>query len=1023
VRIQLLGEVAVHDGDRTLAGNALGGRRARIVLAALALAEAPMSPDRLAGAIWGDNLPPTWPVAIRGVIRGLRAALRDHLGADDVIQTVPAGYRLRSGIAVDVTDTAAILLRATDLAAHGRPAAALDLAAPLSVASGEDLLAGESGGWLDAHRADIDRTALDAADVAARAAGDAGDHRRAAAIAQRVLDRAPLDERGHRLLIRALAEDGDRAGAVRAYERCRTLLAEELGIDPSPETVGVYLGMLRDQPAGSPARLPAPRTPFFGRARERETLAGELGRPGLVTVTGRGGVGKSRLAIESASARQGFPGGRFWIPLGSLAADELVAATVALRLGVPVGVEDATQSVVGHLAALGRALLVLDGCEESIDGVASLTAALLAGCPELTVLATCRLPLGVAGERVLTAEPLPSPGGPGSLTPDDLVADPQVAILAARMAAAGVSLDLDASTAPLVAALCRRCGGLPLALELAGAQLSVMPIGDLLDELADVAGAEQDRLRTLARGSYAQLDPDEATVFRRFGVLDGPVPLSVVRAVVSGEDIPAVRVVRILRELSDRGLVGVEKDGPRWRYHQDDDLHRLARELLVDKDGERAAYHRLADAVRALLPDDPRDPPAPFTDEISAMLDSIRSLFTAGLDGRADAERCLELAFRLHRYWAATTVAEGRFWLSRLLSGAPVTSGDPAAENGWRRYATYALGYLGYWAGDTTAALDHLQAAASMFGDQPDPYVARALIYAAGLLDDLDRPAEALDCIHRAIAVAEPFGVDLRVAASMGVGSVLSERGDPAAADYAAQAIELCRDGGSAEQRAAALPTAAFICWQVGALDRAREFVDEAWPMHQQSRRIARVVLLSTAAGIALADGDVDGAIDLGRTADAEGTELGVEREVPLIRAVLARSLSARGDIGAGASVAGRAMQVALSMEFRYPLAIALESAALVLARAAEVDSDRLGAARFDSGGFGAGPADRELLVTLLDTAAALRTRGDRPAPATLRAEVGRLRELLGVGLIGAAVDPEIAAARAIAALELVPGP
>jgi predicted ATPase/DNA-binding SARP family transcriptional activator len=1013
VRIQLLGEVAVHDGDLTLAGNALGGRRARIALAALALAEAPMTPDRLATAIWGDELPTTWPVAIRGVIRGLRAALRDRLGAGDVIQTVPAGYRLRAGIAVDVPEAAGILVRATDLGAHGRPAAALELALPLSAARGEDLLPGESGSWLDAHRAEIDRTALDAAAVAARVAGETGDHRRAAAIAGRAVDRAPLDERGHRLLIRALAEDGDRAGAVRAYERCRTVLAEELGIDPSPETVDVYLAVLRDQPAGSPARLPASRTPFFGRARERTVLSDELDRPGVVTVTGRGGVGKSRLAVEIASSRQDFPGGRFWIPLGSLAADELVAATVALRLGVPVGVDDATQSVVGHLAALGRTLLVLDGCEESVDGVASLAASLLADCPELTVLATCRLPLGVAGERVVTAEPL-SATGPESMTPDDLATDPQVAILTARMAAAGASLELDAGTAPLVVALCRRCGGLPLALELAGAQLSVMPIGDLLDELADAAGAEQDRLRALARGSYAQLGPDEATVFRRFGVLDGPVPLSVVRAVVSGRDIPPVRVVRILRELTDRGLVAVEKDGPRWHYHQDDDLHRWARELLVQRDGEWAAYQRLADAVRALLPDDPRDPPAPFADEISAMLDSIRSLFTAGLDGRADPERCLELAFRLHRYWAATTVAEGRFWLSRLLSG---TSEGPAAGQGWRRYATYALGYLGYWAGDTTAALDHLQAAAGMFEDEPDPYVARALIYAAGLLDDLDRPAEALECIHRAIAAAGPFGVDLRVAASMGVGSVLSERGDPAAADYAAQAIDLCREGGSAEQRAAALPTAAFICWQVGALDRAREFVDEAWPMHQESRRIARVVLLSTAAGIALAGGDFDGAVDLGRAADAEGSELGVEREVPLIRAVLARSLLARGELGAAASAAWRALKIALGMEFRYPLAIALESAALVLAGSpGAVDpggADRTGLA-----------GDAGLIAALLDSAATIRTGGDRPAPATLRGDVDRLRDRLGlVGLDRAAtVLPPVAAASAMEALALIGG-
>ena len=790
----MLGEILIGADGRTLSGQALGGRRARVVLAVLALADGPVSAERLASALWGEELPPTWPVAVRGVISGLRTAITTEFGDDDVIQTVPTGYRLASRIEVDARDGAKTLHRATDLASHGRPAAALELAGALADAAGDHLLPGESAAWLDPHRAEVDRVALGAAEVAAAAAAELADHRRAAAVAAAAVERFPMDERVHRLLIKALATGGDRGAAVRAYERCRALLADELGVDPSAETVAAYLEVLRDQPVGAPARLPVPGTPFFGRESERRMLAAAVDRAGLVTLTGRGGVGKSRLAIEVAKVRRDFPGGRFWVPLGSLAADELVAATVALRLGVPVAVDDAVTALVSFLAPLGRVLLVLDGCEDSVDGAASLVSGLLADSPRLTVLATGRLPLGIAGEQIVAVEPLAAP--PDAVTTsEEMMANAQVAILAARMAAGGAALQIDPETAPLIAALCRRCGGLPLALELAGAQLTAMPIGDLLDGLGLSSGAQSDRLRELAEGSYAQLGQDEATVFRRFGVLDGPVSLSVARAVVSGDDIPAVRVVRILRELGDRGLVAVEKSGPRWRYHQDDDLHRLARELLVATGDERAAYERLTDAIRAMLPDDPRDPPAPFADEITAMLDSVRALFAAGLEGRADPDQCLELAFRLHRYWAATTVAEGRFWLSQLLSRTGGTGRAGETGGMWRRYATYALGYLGYWAGDTSAALEHLRASAAMFGEQSDPYVARALIYAAGLLDDLDRPEEALDCIHRAIAAAGPFGVDLRVAASMGVGLVLSERGDPDAARVRrTRAIELCRD-------------------------------------------------------------------------------------------------------------------------------------------------------------------------------------------------------------------------------------
>jgi ATP/maltotriose-dependent transcriptional regulator MalT len=221
----------------------------------------------------------------------------------------------------------------------------------------------------------------------------------------------------------------------------------------------------------------------------------------------------------------------------------------------------------------------------------------------------------------------------------------------------------------------------------------------------------------------------------------------------------------------------------------------------------------------------------------------------------------------------------------------------------------------------------------------------------------------------------------------MGMGSVLSERGAPEAARYAADAIALCRAGGSLEQLAAAMPTAAMVCYQVGALDESRAYVAEARPMHVDSPRIARVVLLSTSAGLALADGDLDAAVDFGEAADHEATELGVEREVPLIRSTLARALLARGDVAGAADRTLAALDAAFSITFEFPLAICLETAAVVL-RAAGRDGTEL--------------------ATLLATAAVIRERGNRPAPAPLAGAVVALRtelrsELLGVRTLSAA--------------------
>ena len=195
--------------------------------------------------------------------------------------------------------------------------------------------------------------------------------------------------------------------------------------------------------------------------------------------------------------------------------------------------------------------------------------------------------------------------------------------------------------------------------------------------------------------------------------------------------------------------------------------------------------------------------------------------------------------------------------------------------------------------------MPRLQRAADLLTGIDDQYVARTLVFLAGLLDDTDHPAEAVATIRRAIDIAEAFGPELRMPTLMGLGSLLSERGDPEAAEHARRAIEVCRASGDADQLRMALPTASMICWQVGADAEARAYVDEAMPLHDAGPRIAKVVLYSAAAGLALAAGDVTGAAELAATADADGTELGVERELPLVRAISARALLELGDRGA----------------------------------------------------------------------------------------------------------------------------
>jgi predicted ATPase len=918
--VEALGAVSVRSAEGEVSGNALGGRRARIALVALALAEQPVPADRLAAMIWSDSPPTTWQVALRGIVSGLRtAAAAAGLGEQRLIVTTPSGYALAGNVSVDVRALSKRLREAERLLEHERFAAALVEIELATRAEGAALLPGEDLDWLAPHRQAIDDCRLRALQIEVDAAGRLGDHHRAVSAARRAVEATVLDERAHRALIRALERAGDRAGAVNAYERCRSVLADQLGIDPSRETVDVYLAALSDQAAaGAPGRLPAEHSSFVGRETESSQLVTALHGPGLVTVTGRGGVGKSRLAQHVARRSTGFEGGRYWVSVASVADDELVASSVAIGLGARIGADDPVNAVSRLLAPLGPVLLVLDGCELVIDGVASLAATLLTECPALTVLVTSRLPLGVAGERVVPIAPLPGPVAGDSRS---IVRSAAVRLLADRVRGTGEVLTIDDVTAPLIAALCDRCGGLPLALELAAAQLSAIPVGDLLDHLSDVV-VEGDQLRAVMRRGHSLLDADEAAVFRRFAVLDGAVGLPLIKQVVAGSDIAQVRVVRLLRELTARGLLTVDSSGARWLYRQDDDVHRFAAELLDESGESRATFSRLAAAVRAMLPDDARAAPAPFEQQVTDVIDSVRSTLAAALSSQVNRDLGFEIAFRLHRYWASTNVAEGRFWLTRFLA--------EHEESPWACFGRYAAGYLSYWSGDAEVAYEQLAVAADTLPEHDGSYRARALIYLGGIADDLDRGSDAIGYVRRAIDAAEAHGVDLQVSAAMGMGCVLAERADPAAADFAAEAIALCRADGSAEQLAAAMPTAAMVCWQAGDVDRARAFVDEARPMHSGGRRIARVVLLSAAAAVALADGDVAAAVDYGRSADAEATELGVEREVPLIRTVLARALLASGDPIGAAERAIAALEAAGSLSFAFPLAGCLETAALV---------------------------------------------------------------------------------------------
>ena len=926
-------------------GTALGGRRIQLVLVALATAPGGLGSSALAERIW-ERPPTTWAAALRGTILGLRSSLEPiGLGGQELVQTTATGWMLAPGTDVDITTSAIVVAKAERELAEGRPESAREAIRELIGVETVPLLPGEDAEWMVELRGRI--AALDARVLAvdAEAALQLGRVPAAADAARRLLASNPLDERAHRFLIRALAASGDRAGAIHAFEECRSVLAEQLGMDPGPETTGVYLEILRSGSSGGAGNLPAPpRNGFFGRQEELTRVAAALREPGVVSVLGRGGVGKTRLALHAAQvAVVDAPANRFWVPLGDLRSPGLVGATIARSIGA-ADAPDPVGSIVAVLAPLGSALLVLDGCEELIDGVAEVLSALLPSTPGLRVLATSRRPLEVAGERKVEIDPLlvPSPGDA------NLARSAGVQLLADRMARRGATLLLNADNAGAVQMLCSRCGGVPLALELAAAQLGTIAVADLLDGLPTAARGSEGVIDSLLQQSYDSLGDEEALMFRALGAVSGALPLALVASL--GAEAPTRgRIARILAELSDRGLVEIDRAGPRWSYRQDDQVRTFARAHLESNEGQSWFLERLVESARALLPEDARTPPSSFRESVDEASDAFRTLFEAASGGVISRESGLELAFRLHRYWAVAGIAEGRFWLERLLGGEEVSP--------WTPFATFAAGYLAYWAGDTGPARTQLEEAARLLRGIDDGFAARSLVFAAGIADDQDRPAEALADIRVAVELAESTG-DANVigSATMGIASLLAERGDAEAVSHAQRALEIARHQASPDQLLATLATGAMVAWQVGALDAAAAAIAEGATLFEGDPRISRMILATASAGVALAEGRLDDAARMAELSVGDGEELGVDRELPLAHVVRARVAFERGQFADAARSTLDAVTSARRLGYPYPLAICLETAALVLGVS-------------------------ETTAGLLATAAELRRVGERPAP------------------------------------------
>ena len=503
-------------------------------------------------------------------------------------------------------------------------------------------------------------------------------------------------------------------------------------------------------------------TSLVGRAAEVGEVAALVGEYRLVTVTGPGGVGKTRLASEVArlvAAR--FADGVWLVELAAVQDPALVPAMVAGVLGVPQrpGVPVMESLVTG--VARQQLLLVLDNCEHLLGAVAELCGALLRVADDVRMLATSREPAGVAGEARYRLQPLAvmEPGAPGkAAAPGEAGRPAALALFADRARQADPRFVLDGEAGPVAARLVARLDGMPLAIELAAARVEALGLAQLLDRLEDSFGlltsadrAAAPRHRSLAatvEWSYRLLDEQERQVFRRLAVLPGPFTLDAAVVVAGGAAEPAVL------HLVDCSLVTPPRPGPdgRARYRMLETLRAFGLQQLVEageQPGTEAALAHYAvqvaeRAAAGLLSGGGELAAARWLDAEDAIL---RQALTWAL--QHDPATALRLAIALWPWWHPRgRSAEGAAVLHALAGHAVAGTAAWCAVRYW-------LGQAAASAGDMAAGLDHYTAAAdALTAGGPSSALADAVSGRANMLVHLGRVSEGAGEAHRALALA-----------------------------------------------------------------------------------------------------------------------------------------------------------------------------------------------------------------------------------------------------------------------------